>query len=245
MRPPGLDRRTPSADACALAAAWLIGLPRRAGRRLFAINDAEARWRGWQVTETLGGLGRQYRDARFDALAADPALRRDDLRPDRPARRPSTAGRVHAGRRRVMASGRPQGRNDPSLISSLETACGRCAVPDRSSWPGTGAVELAILAAIAACPSLIAGSIGLIGLAAVSGAGLAAGAALLCWPPARQQIVAWAWCVITPHRVRAGCVNAWVQTRSGRLPIIWSASADRLRRAGSAVAARPASPPPT
>jgi hypothetical protein len=30
--------------------------------------------------------------------------------------------------------------------------------------------------------------------------------------------------VITPHRVRAGCVNAWVQTRSGRLPIIWSAT---------------------
>jgi hypothetical protein len=25
-----------------------------------------------------------------------------------------------------------------------------------------------------------------------------------------------------PHRVRVGCVNAWVQTRSGRLPIIWS-----------------------
>ena len=43
------------------------------------MNDAEAGWRRWQVTETLGGLARQYRDARFDALAADPALRRDDL----------------------------------------------------------------------------------------------------------------------------------------------------------------------
>ena len=39
--------------------------------------------------------------------------------------------------------------------------------------------------------------------------------------------------MITPHRVRAGCVNAWVQTRSGRLPIIWSATptdyGERLR----------------
>ena len=52
-------------NAFTLAEAWLIGLPRRTGRRLFAINDAEACWRGWQITETLGGVGRQYRDARF------------------------------------------------------------------------------------------------------------------------------------------------------------------------------------
>jgi len=65
--------------ACTLAAAWLVGLPRRAGRRLFAVNDAEAGWHRWQVTETLGGLGRRYRDARFDALRTDPALRRDEI----------------------------------------------------------------------------------------------------------------------------------------------------------------------
>ena len=78
------DRPTSIADAVGsastLAAAWLIGLPRRAGRRLFAINDAEAGWHGWQVTETIDGLGRRYRDARFGALASDPALRSDDLR---------------------------------------------------------------------------------------------------------------------------------------------------------------------
>jgi hypothetical protein len=80
------DRPASIADtvgsACTLATAWLIGLPRRAGRRLFAINDAEAGWHVWQVTETLGGLGRRYRDARFAALAADPALRSSDLRPN-------------------------------------------------------------------------------------------------------------------------------------------------------------------
>lgn len=72
--------------ACTLAAAWLIGLPRRAGRRLLAINDAEAGWHGWLVTETLGGLGRRYRDARFEALKTDPTLRSDELRD--PTRRP-------------------------------------------------------------------------------------------------------------------------------------------------------------
>jgi hypothetical protein len=64
-------------DASTFAAAWLIGLPRRAGRRLFAMKDAEAGWQRWQVTETLGGLGRGYRDARWEALAADSTLRRD------------------------------------------------------------------------------------------------------------------------------------------------------------------------
>jgi hypothetical protein len=53
-----------------IVAAWLAGLPRRIGRRLFYMNDLEARWRGWQVTETSGGLGRQYRDRRFDLISA-------------------------------------------------------------------------------------------------------------------------------------------------------------------------------
>jgi hypothetical protein len=71
------------------AISWLIGLPRRAGARLYARNDEEAGWHGWQVTETFGGLGRQYRDARFDQLRLDPSIRRAELledpaQPDRP-----------------------------------------------------------------------------------------------------------------------------------------------------------------
>jgi hypothetical protein len=69
-------------SACGIAAAWLIGLPRRAGRRLHAVNDAEAPQWGWLVIERRGGLVHQYRDARFDALRRDPALRRDELRDD-------------------------------------------------------------------------------------------------------------------------------------------------------------------
>lgn len=55
--------------AVAIVAAWLTGLPRRAGRCLFYMNDLEARWRSWEVTETSGGLGRQYRDRRFDLIS--------------------------------------------------------------------------------------------------------------------------------------------------------------------------------
>ena len=58
----------PLRSATAFVIAWLKGLPRRAGNRLFAMNDEEARWHGWQVKELSGGLGRQYRDPRFDTL---------------------------------------------------------------------------------------------------------------------------------------------------------------------------------
>ena len=44
---------------------WLAALPRRLGDRLFAMNDAEAYWRSWQITRTHGGLGRRYHDPRF------------------------------------------------------------------------------------------------------------------------------------------------------------------------------------
>ena len=54
--------------AGAVGIAWLIGLPRRLGNWLFALTDAEAGWRGWQVTELKSGLARQYRDTRFAPL---------------------------------------------------------------------------------------------------------------------------------------------------------------------------------
>lgn len=55
-------------NACGNCVARLIGLLRRAGRRLHARNDAESRWQHWQVTEYRGGLVRQYRDARFEPM---------------------------------------------------------------------------------------------------------------------------------------------------------------------------------
>jgi hypothetical protein len=97
-----------------------------------------------------------------------------------------------------MAPGRPLGRNDPSVISSLETAVRRVRRPGPIGLTWNWRIELAILAAVTGASSVaVVGSIGLIGLAAVAGAGLAVGAALLRWPPARDRIVARAWCVIT------------------------------------------------
>lgn len=48
---------------------WL----RRLGERLFAAEDDRARNRGWQVQRIQGGLGRTYRDPRYDRRTICPA----------------------------------------------------------------------------------------------------------------------------------------------------------------------------
>jgi hypothetical protein len=48
---------------------WLAALPGRLVDWLFAMNDTEAYWRDWQIIKTRGGLGRRYRDPRFNLLA--------------------------------------------------------------------------------------------------------------------------------------------------------------------------------
>jgi len=119
-----------------------------------------------------------------------------------------------------MASGRPQRPNDQSVMSSIESAVRAIPRPGPFEMLWNWRWELGILAAGAGLSALVAGSLGLIGLAATAGAGLAIAAVVLQWPPARTRVVARAWCVITPHRVRVGCINGWVQTRRGKLPFV-------------------------
>jgi hypothetical protein len=54
---------------------WLAACRGRLGDRLFAMNDAEAYWRGWQITKTRGSFGRRYRDPQFGLLAGCPRCR--------------------------------------------------------------------------------------------------------------------------------------------------------------------------
>ena len=58
------------AAAAGVPASWLAYALRRCGDRWFAMNDNEAYWRGWQISKTHAGLGRRYRDPRFDMLAS-------------------------------------------------------------------------------------------------------------------------------------------------------------------------------
>ena len=52
---------------------WLRARLGHCGERVFAATDATARRRDWQIVVTHAGLGRQYRDPRFDTLAACPS----------------------------------------------------------------------------------------------------------------------------------------------------------------------------
>lgn len=64
----------------AVCAAWLSGLPRRAGAWLHAMTDEEARQWRWRVSERLGGLVHQYQDERFAASRPALATRGEALR---------------------------------------------------------------------------------------------------------------------------------------------------------------------
>jgi len=121
-----------------------------------------------------------------------------------------------------MAAGRPGQPNDPSVMSSLESAVRQVRRPGPIEFAWHWRWEIGIVALTAGLSAAVAVSLGFIWLAAAAGAGLAAVGAMMCWPPARAGLVARAWCIITPHRLRAGCINAWVQTRRGRLPFVLS-----------------------
>jgi len=47
---------------------WITNLTTRLGDRIFAKSDLDAAAHGWQVRRTGRGLGRSYRDPRFDQL---------------------------------------------------------------------------------------------------------------------------------------------------------------------------------
>ena len=63
---PGSRVRDTLVLAMSVALDWLAYLLRRWGDRWFSMNDTEACWRGWQITKTHAGLGRRYRDIRYD-----------------------------------------------------------------------------------------------------------------------------------------------------------------------------------
>ena len=43
---------------------------------------------------------------------------------------------------------------------------------------------------------------------------------IVCWPLARRFAADRAWCIITPHRVRAGCAEGLIYSSRGKIPII-------------------------
>ncbi len=126
-----------------------------------------------------------------------------------------------------MAFGRPRRPNDPSIMASVETAVSMVARPGLIARMWHWRYELGLIAGVV----LAAVSVGLIlgpgWLTVMAAATMAILAGSMAWAPSRRRLIARAWCVITPHRVRTGCTHAWIQTRDGRLPtVLYTAAAD-------------------
>jgi len=119
-----------------------------------------------------------------------------------------------------MAFGRPRRRNDPSVMASVEAAISTVVRPGPLAWLWHWRYEIGLAAGLALVELASDTKLGVAGLIAITATGLALLVAALVWPPSRKRLIARAWCVITPHRVRTGCMHAWIQTRDGRLPTI-------------------------
>ncbi len=119
-----------------------------------------------------------------------------------------------------MASGRPRPPNDPSIMASVEAAVSRVPRPGLFARLWHWRYELGLIAGVLLAVVATGYALGLDWLIAVAAATTAVLAVAMAWPPSRQRIIATAWCVITPHRVRTGCTHAWIQTRDGRLPTV-------------------------
>ena len=236
---------------------WLAAIPRRLGDRLFAMNDAEAYWRDWQITRTHGGLGRRYRDPRFDTLAECSKCRGAGRTA---AGRTGAGDAGGAGRRRsgepavrslprhgpddprggelAMAFGRPRQPNDPSIMASVEAAISTVARPGLFARLWHWRYELGLIAGLLLAAVAIGYALGLAWLIAIAAAALALLVAALAWPPSRQRLIARAWCVITaaPGQDR---LHARLDPDQGRpAPDRHLHHARRLRRAGVAVVPR-------
>jgi len=119
-----------------------------------------------------------------------------------------------------MPFGRPHGSNDPSILTSIEAALGTVRRGNLLVRLWHWRYEAGLLMGLAICALFVWSTLGPVGLITVAVVALGLLTATLAWPPSRQRLVARAWCVITAHRVRTGCVHAWVQNRDGRLPTI-------------------------
>ena len=115
----------------------------------------------------------------------------------------------------MMPSPRP--RSTRQALAGLQYAFSTVAPPNPLVFAWRWRYELGIGIGLPAALIVLGGIPVMLGtLAAMT---VLVGAALL-WAPARRNIIARAWCVITPHRVRVGCAQAWIHSRRGKIPIV-------------------------
>jgi hypothetical protein len=117
------------------------------------------------------------------------------------------------------------GRGAEHLLGTLYQAIVRAARPSPVLLAWRWRYELALLAGLSLTLLALVTSFGWNGAMLLTVTAVALVLILLTgWPAARHRLAARAWCILTPHRIRAGCAQARIHTRRGRLPaILWCA----------------------
>jgi hypothetical protein len=111
----------------------------------------------------------------------------------------------------------PRPRSTRQALARREFALGRVATPNMLTVGWRWRYELLLAAGVPVAAWLLVNGLGaafavitvvaLIVLVAVS-------------PPLRRLLIARAWCIITPHRVRTGMAQAWIHSRDGKMPFV-------------------------
>jgi hypothetical protein len=115
----------------------------------------------------------------------------------------------------MMPSPRP--RRTRQALAGLQYAFGTVAPANPLVFAWRWRYELIFGIALPSVLAVLGGIPVMLGtLAAIT---VAVGAALL-YGPTRRYLIARAWCIITPHRVRVGCAQAWIHSRAGKIPIV-------------------------
>jgi len=129
---------------------------------------------------------------------------------------PGALGRLAAG---ITLSRRPASTRDARAAFEYAIGTMSRANPVVATWRW----RYELVAAAAFVATWIA--LGITTAAALTGGLTAVLALTASFPRGRTFLLARAWCIVTPHRVRAGCAQGWIHTRYGKLPfILWTRS---------------------
>lgn len=115
-------------------------------------------------------------------------------------------------------------RSSQQAFAAGEFAVGRIARPTMLAvgWRWRYEALLVIATTVGTC--LLAHLVGWLGTCILTG--VAAGSVILV-PPLRAKAAAFAWWIVTPHRVRTGMAQAWVHSRDGKIPVVLRTSQQR------------------
>lgn len=112
---------------------------------------------------------------------------------------------------------RSRRRSESQLLADLETALRPAPRRDLATLAWRWRYEILLAAGVAAALAFLIRMLGLewtvITASALAGA-------LGPWPPLHRAFLTRLWCLVTPHRLHAGFVQARIQSRKGKVPVV-------------------------